>query len=117
MEKKTSKTQKFNLYRKEQFVLGIILLCFALSGIGLPKLNDHLHPAAPPVDNTVETTTQDNSAGLSSSEVEDEHTESDVPNSQETVEDTTTESESFIDADIPESSESSNSSSSFFKPS
>ena len=32
MEKKTSKTPKFNLYKKEQLVLTIILLCFVLSG-------------------------------------------------------------------------------------
>ena len=54
MEKKTSKTPKFNLYKKEQLVLTIILLCFVLSGIGLPKLKDYLHPVEIPVEDSHE---------------------------------------------------------------
>lgn len=92
MEKKTSKTLKLNLYKKEQFVLCVILLCFMLSGIVLPKVDNYLHPGSPPEDDFIETVTpvpDTNEVISPPSKDEDTSNEPDISHSQENAENST----------------------------
>lgn len=89
MKKKISKTFKLNLYRKEQFILCTILLCFMLSSVALPQIKNYLYPVVLPSDSFVETVVPEadtNEMAPPLSQDEEISIETDISNSLENTE-------------------------------
>lgn len=103
MEKKISKTPKFNLYKKEQLVLTIILLCFVLSGIGLPKLKDYLHPVEIPAEDFQDVVETDTDVDVEVDlDIETENESTEIEETDAIVEDEIPENSNKVE-DSPES--------------